>query len=160
MKNNFQGYPAACSGEHHLKIYNNAKVLITKYTFVTDILKDTKMTNEKEIELELEIKNMILYVQDTLYVLGGKWRLPIIIAVKHGNKRFKDIKDCIPKITNRVLSKELKELEANKLIKRTVHVSSQVSIEYTFTDYATTVKDVVIAMANWGELHRKKIKEK
>lgn len=99
-------------------------------------------------------------MQDTLYVLGGKWRLPIIIAVKHGNKRFKDIKECIPKITNRVLSKELKELETNKLIKRTVYDSSPVTVEYTFTDYASTVRDVIVAMANWGELHRKKIREK
>jgi len=114
------------------------------------------MTSEQEIE----IKNMILFVQDTLYVIGGKWRLPIIIAIKHGNKRFKDIKIVVPKITNRVLSKELKELESNKLIKRTVYNSSPVTVEYTLTDYALTVRPLVVSMAKWGELHRKKVKGK
>ena len=110
-------------------------------------------------EIENNAKKMILHVQDTLYVLGGKWRLPIIIAVKHGNSRFKDIKSCIPKVTSRVLSKELKELEFNKMIKRTVYDTSPVTIEYTLTDYATSAREVIVSMANWGEKHRKKVKE-
>jgi len=111
-------------------------------------------------ELSLQIKNLILHVQDTLYVLGGKWRLPIIIAIKHGNHRFKDIKDFVPKITNRVLSSELKSLEANKLITRTVYDTSPIMVEYKVTEYALTVKEVVNTMGEWGLNHRKKLKEK
>lgn len=119
------------------------------------------MANIKiEGENEKRTKNMILFVQDTLYVFGGKWRLPIIIAIKHGNKRFKDIKTFLPKITNRVLSKELKELEANKMVVRTVYDTSPVSVEYTLSEYCYTAKKIVDAMAAWGEQHRKKIKEK
>jgi DNA-binding HxlR family transcriptional regulator len=108
-------------------------------------------------EVALQIKNLILHVQDTLYVLGGKWRLPIIIAIKHGNYRFKDIKDFIPKITNRVLS--LKALEANKLIIRTVYATSPIIVEYKITEYALTVKEVINTMGEWGANHRKKLKE-
>lgn len=110
-------------------------------------------------EVALQIKNLILHVQDTLFVLGGKWRLPIIIAIKHGNHRFKDIKDFVPKITNRVLSAELKSLEANKLITRTVYDTSPIIVEYKITEYALTVKEVVNTMGKWGENHRKKLKE-
>lgn len=110
-------------------------------------------------EVALQIKNLILHVQDTLYVLGGKWRLPIIIAIKHGNHRFKDIKDFVPKITNRVLSAELKSLEANKLITRTVYDTSPISVEYKITEYALTVKEVVNTMGDWGANHRKKLRE-
>jgi DNA-binding HxlR family transcriptional regulator len=110
--------------------------------------------------VEHEIQTLIAHVQDTLYVLGGKWRLPIIIAIKHGNKRFKDIKAFIPKITNRVLSAELKQLEANKLIKRTVYDDYPITVEYTITDYADTVKALVKAMGAWGEGHRKVVRGK
>lgn len=110
-------------------------------------------------EIALEIKKLILHVQDTLYVLGGKWRLPILIAIKHGNHRFKDIKDFVPKITNRVLSAELKTLEANKLITRTVYDTSPIIVEYKITEYGLTVKEVANTMGEWGSNHRKKLKE-
>lgn len=111
-------------------------------------------------DVEKQIKSLIIHVQDTLYVIGGKWRLPILIAVKHGNKRFKDIKAFVPKITNRVLSAELKELEVNHLIKRTVYDSFPITVEYTITEYGLTVKEVATVMGKWGEAHRKKIMEK
>ncbi len=107
-----------------------------------------------------EITKKINYVQDTLYVIGGKWKLPIIIALYHKNSRFKDLKTCIPKITSRVLSKELKDLEANQMVLRTVFNTSPVSVEYTLTDYCFTVTELVIAMENWGKNHRKKISQK
>lgn len=110
-------------------------------------------------DVALQIKNLIAHVQDTLFVLGGKWKLPIIIAIKHGNHRFKDIKNFVPKITNRVLSAELKSLEANKLITRTVYDSSPIFVEYKITEYGLTVKEVVNKMGDWGENHRKKLKE-
>lgn len=99
----------------------------------------------------------IKYVQDTLYVISGKWKLPILMTMFDGQSRFREIQRSIPKITTRVLSKELKDLEANKLIVRTVYDSSPVSIEYTLTPYSHTLKPVVDQMVNWGENHRKKI---
>ncbi|WP_394758082.1 winged helix-turn-helix transcriptional regulator [Flavobacterium sp.] len=110
-------------------------------------------------ENEKITKNMIMYVQDTLYVFGGKWRLPIIIAIKQGNSRFTDIKAFIPKITNRVLSKELKELEVNKMVVRTVYDTSPITVEYKISPYCYTAKEIVDSMAAWGKQHREKIKE-
>ena len=60
---------------------------------------------------EKRFKEKIKAIQDTMFVIGGKWKLPIILSVYEGNKRFNDILHSIPGITNRVLSKELKHLE-------------------------------------------------
>jgi DNA-binding HxlR family transcriptional regulator len=109
---------------------------------------------------EKKVNNKIKFVQDTLYVLGGKWKLPIIIALYYGNSRFKDLKKSIPKITSRVLSKELKDLEGNQLIARTVYDSSPVMVEYTLTRYCFSIRPVLASMEKWGQNHRKKISGK
>ena len=57
-------------------------------------------------------------VQDALDVLNGKWKLPIIVALLHGYKRFSEISRQVPGITDRMLSKELRDLELNHLVKR------------------------------------------
>lgn len=101
----------------------------------------------------------ITYVQDTLYVISGKWRLPILIAMYYGNKRFKDIQRAVPDITTRVLSKELKELEVNKLIDRKVYDSSPILIEYTSSSYCKSLHPLVEEMAKWGKNHRDKIRQ-
>ncbi|WP_306462579.1 winged helix-turn-helix transcriptional regulator [Flavobacterium circumlabens] len=52
-----------------------------------------------------------------MYVLGGKWKLPIINSICNGNHRFTEIQQSIPGITSRMLSKELKDMELNNLVK-------------------------------------------
>lgn len=97
-------------------------------------------------------------VEDALYVLGGKWKLRIIIALNSGHNRFNELQRTIKGISARVLSNELKQLELNGLIKRVVHTDQfPVIVEYIATDYAATLKDVVSALAEWGHRHRMKI---
>ncbi|WPV65987.1 helix-turn-helix domain-containing protein [Chitinophaga sp. LS1] len=79
----------------------------------------------------LTMTDKIKYVQDTLYVISGKWKLPILMTMYDGKTRFRDIQRAIPAITTRVLSKELKDLESNQLIIRTVYDDSPVLVEYT-----------------------------
>lgn len=74
-----------------------------------------------------------------------------------GNKRFKQIAGEIPKIMDRMLSKELRELEINELVKRTVHDSFPVVIEYSLTEYGKSLKGVIAVLHNWGLQHRKRI---
>jgi DNA-binding HxlR family transcriptional regulator len=106
---------------------------------------------------DTRFQEKIQAIQDTMFVLGGKWKLPIILSIYSGNKRFNDISNSIPKITNRVLSKELKHLEENLLIKRTVFDDYPVRIEYAVTDYAYGLEEVILPMENWGKKHRKRI---
>ncbi|MBO9730744.1 MAG: helix-turn-helix transcriptional regulator [Chitinophaga sp.] len=100
------------------------------------------------------------YVQDTLYVLSGKWKLLIIFSLCNGNNRFMEIHKKIPRITTRMLSKELKDLEANKLIKRIIHDEYPLWIEYKPTTYCLSMQPIIEEMIKWGKQHRIKIKEK
>jgi DNA-binding HxlR family transcriptional regulator len=101
------------------------------------------------------IADKIKQVQDTLQVISGKWKLPILLSMYAGKNRFRDIQRNIPKITTRVLSKELKDLEASKLIIRIVHAGRPISIEYKLTTYSYTLTPVVDEMIKWGKQHSK-----
>lgn len=104
-----------------------------------------------------KVQDKIRHIQDTLYVISGKWKIPIVIAIYYGNNRFRDLQRSVPKITSRVLSKELKELEANGLIKRTVYDTAPVSVEYSLEPYCRTLDPLIHEMVRWGEQHKKKI---
>jgi DNA-binding HxlR family transcriptional regulator len=96
-------------------------------------------------------------LQDTIYVIGGKWKLPIINSLCNGNTRFRDIERSIPGITTRMLSRELKEMEANHLVRRTVTPTMPVTVEYTVTDYCRSFGDIILEMIKWGKQHREKV---
>lgn len=106
---------------------------------------------------EKQIQEKIKYLQDFHTAINGKWKLPIVITINHGKHRFTDIKANIPKITNRVLSKELRDLEDNQMITRTVYNTIPVTIEYKVTAYCLTIKPVIEMMTEWGKKHRKRI---
>ena len=99
--------------------------------------------------------SFIMAVNDTMNVLTGKWKLPIMASLIFGKKRFKEIEREIPKITPRMLSKELRELELNGIVKRTVHDTIPVIIEYEFTQSGRSIKTVLDSMVEWGLEHRR-----
>lgn len=103
--------------------------------------------------------SLLLPVKDTLEVIGGKWKLLILISVWEGNKYFREIERSIPKLSTKVLAKELKELEANKLICRTIIEDYPVRIEYTITPHTQTLQPVIKVLRDWGLNHRKAIFE-
>jgi DNA-binding HxlR family transcriptional regulator len=105
-----------------------------------------------------ECKASLNAVGDALYVIGGKWKLKIIIALGEGNKRFNELQRAVEGISARVLSNELKELELNGFVKRTVYTQAPVVIEYEGTPYNATLKDVLHALNDWGTQHRNKIR--
>jgi DNA-binding HxlR family transcriptional regulator len=99
----------------------------------------------------------IMAVKDALYVLNGKWKLPIIIALSNGPMRFKELQRTVEKITPKILSKELKELELNDFVTRKVYPTVPVTVEYKLTEYSKTLNKVVTELRNWGLQHRKRI---
>jgi DNA-binding HxlR family transcriptional regulator len=99
----------------------------------------------------------VIPVRDTLDIISGKWKLPIIISISVGNERFTDIQDSIPGITPKVLAKELKELEQNKLISRVITADYPVKITYKAEPYAATLNPIIYAMKDWGTNHRNKM---
>lgn len=104
-----------------------------------------------------ECMSALLPVRDTLDAIGGKWKLLILISIWEGNKHFREIERSIPKLSTKVLSKELKDLEENQLITRTVLNGFPVRTQYTATEHSKTLEKVVIELHNWGVNHRAKI---
>lgn len=96
-------------------------------------------------------------LQDTIYVIGGKWRLPIINSICNGNRRFRDIERSIPGITTRMLSRELKEMELNGLVKRVEDPNSSMKVEYMSTEYCKSFGAIILEMIRWGKEHRRRI---
>ena len=115
-------------------------------------------TKNKAIEKNhQECAKMILPVMDALEILTGRWKLPIIISLTFGNKRFKQISKEINGITDKMLSKELKELEMNQLITRTVYDTFPPTVEYAITEHGKSLDKLLFQLREWGILHRKKI---
>ena len=102
----------------------------------------------------------IIPVRDALDILSGKWKLPIIIALSFGNRRFSQLAKQIPRITDKMLSKELRELEMNELVKRTVYDALPVMVEYSMTPYGKTLEKLIEELQAWGLQHRKRILRK
>jgi DNA-binding HxlR family transcriptional regulator len=108
---------------------------------------------------ELRCAGLLTSIGDALYVIGGKWKLRVIVALREGNKRFNEIQRTIDGISARVLSSELKELELNGFVKRIVHTQTPVVVEYQITEYADTLGDVLQSLAAWGAMHRDKLRK-
>lgn len=99
----------------------------------------------------------ILAVNDTINVIQGKWKMPIIGSLLFGKKRFKELGREIPKITPRMLSKELRDLEINGIISRTVHDTIPVKVEYELTESGRSFERVMDVMLKWGLEHRENV---
>jgi DNA-binding HxlR family transcriptional regulator len=105
-----------------------------------------------------ECQSSLDAVQDALYVLNGKWKLPIIIALSEGKRRFGEIQKSVKGIAPKVLSSELKTLELNGFVVRHVQNEFPVLVEYELTEYSNTLENVITALRDWGANHRDKIR--
>ncbi len=112
----------------------------------------------RQIHSKEECTRALNGIGDALYVIGGKWKLRIIIGLIEGNKRFNELQRTIKGISARVLSHELKELELNGFIKRNVYTQTPVIVEYELTSYSETLENVLTALSEWGIMHREKLR--
>jgi len=96
-------------------------------------------------------------VKDALYVLNGKWKLPLIISLQNGPKRFNEIQKSLGEITPKILSKELKELELNEFVLRKVYSTTPVTVTYELTDYSSSLDKVIDELRKWGMHHRERL---
>lgn len=95
--------------------------------------------------------------RDALEVIQGKWRIPIIISLTYGNKHFGEIYKDIENISSKMLSQELKALEMNKIIKRTVYDTIPLTIEYSLTQLGLSMTSMLEEILNWGVYFRKEV---
>lgn len=109
-------------------------------------------------EFQQEQKKRMRAVQDSMDALNGKWKISIISSICcYGKRRFSDILNDVNGISNRMLSKELKELETNQLVKRTVLDTQPITVQYELTEHGDTLQTIITNLSEWGVAHRKKI---
>jgi len=121
-----------------------------------ELTREALMKGKPDFDTD-ECRNAIRSINDTLDVINGKWKFPILIALFFGDKRFSELSRQITRITDRMLSKELRELEINGLVTRTVQDTIPVVIVYSLTDYGFTINKVIKEMKDWGMKHRQRI---
>ncbi len=102
----------------------------------------------------------MLALCDAMDILNGKWKITILCSLNEGKKKFKELQRHVGKITGKMLSKELKELEINELVTRTVLDTRPVTVEYELTTYGETLEHVILELISWGLKHRKRILRK
>lgn len=89
-------------------------------------------------------------VEVTLAVMGGTWKPIVLFHLLHGKKRFSELSRQIGAITQRMLTLQLRELEEDGIVVRTVHAEVPPRVDYELTELGRSLKPVLIAMRNWG----------
>jgi len=97
----------------------------------------------------------VLAIKDALEALEGRWKLLIMFSLSTGNKRFKQIAREVSGITDKMLSKELKLLETNRLVKREVYDTFPPTVEYSITEHGRSLERLLNELYAWGLQHRK-----
>ena len=92
-------------------------------------------------------------LRKALAVVNGKWKLPILVALRTGSQRFGDIERNVPGISAKVLE----DLEAHQLIRRTVHPGPPVAVIYEVLPYAETLDPVIFMLRDWGLQHQQRL---
>lgn len=98
-----------------------------------------------------------LFVQATLKVLGGKWKLLILWHLKDSAKRYSELKRLIPEITEKMMIQQLRELERDGIISRRMLSDMPPKVEYAFTTYGKTLIPIFKPLCEWGQEHLKRM---
>ena len=95
-------------------------------------------------------------VETTLMLIGDKWKVLILRDLMNGTKRFGELKKSIGKVSQKVLTAQLRDMEEKGLVNRKVYAEVPPRVEYTLTDTGYSLKPVLDAMWNWGEEYKSK----
>ncbi|MCD9025727.1 winged helix-turn-helix transcriptional regulator [Cohnella silvisoli] len=98
-------------------------------------------------------------VEATLSVIGGKWKVIILWRLVNGTKRFNELQHSMPQITRKMLTQQLRELENDGLIIRTVYPQVPPKVEYSLSDYGKSFNSVMESMAHWGFTHMERSRQ-
>jgi DNA-binding HxlR family transcriptional regulator len=96
-------------------------------------------------------------VRDVLDVIGGRWKGAILASLCDGEKRFTELKNDLVEITPRTLTKELRYLEQNHLVRRLKSEGNAVAVIYQLTEHGHSLEPVIGTLVQWGKKHRKQV---
>jgi DNA-binding HxlR family transcriptional regulator len=95
-------------------------------------------------------------VTTAIEVIGGKWKVIILYQLRGKTVRFGELKKRIPKITQKMLTQQLRELERDKLVKRVVYAEVPPRVEYSPTSLADKLNPVLDSLCDWGKNFRQR----
>lgn len=96
-------------------------------------------------------------VETTLLLIGDKWKVLILRDLINGTKRFGELKKSINKISQKMLTQQLREMEEDGLVDRTVYAEVPPRVEYTLTKTGLSLKPILDSLWQWGEEYKSKI---
>ena len=112
-------------------------------------------TNKKQRHVDYEKKHCP--VEATLELIGGKWKGIILYTLLDGRRRHSELLRDIGCVTQRMLTKQLRELEACGLVNRIVHTEVPLKVEYELTEDGVSLEAVLNALKAWGETNGTKL---
>ena len=96
-------------------------------------------------------------VEATLGVIGGRWKGVVLFHLLKGKKRFGELRRTLPNCTQRMLTLQLRELEEDGLVKRTIFAEVPPRVEYELTPFGRSLEPVLLGMRDWGEKYKKRL---
>jgi len=106
-----------------------------------------------------EVEAFACPVTFTVEVIGGKWKSLILYHLMSGTRRFNELRRLMPEVTQRMLTLQLRELEADNVVAREVYREVPPKVEYSLTPLGLTLAPLVSAMRDWGAAHEQAIVE-
>jgi DNA-binding HxlR family transcriptional regulator len=88
-----------------------------------------------------------------LRILGGKWKLSILCALLDGTKRFSELRRLNPGITQRMLTNQLRELEADLVVTRKIYAEVPPKVEYSLTEVGKKLQPILQQLEQWGRIY-------
>jgi len=88
--------------------------------------------------------------EEVLRLIGGKWKVVILFHLSEGTKRFNELRRLLPGITQRMLTRQLRELEADNVVSRKVYAEVPPKVEYSLTNLGCSLQPVLDAIHQWG----------
>lgn len=110
--------------------------------------------------VEKKAKKRQLYdcpVEITMDVIGGKWKAVILYHLMDGTKRFGELKRLYPKVSQRILTLQLRELESDQIVRRTVYAEVPPKVEYSLTDFGKSLIPLIKELKAWGKKYDEKV---
>lgn len=89
-------------------------------------------------------------VEACLDIIGGKWKAVILFHLLGGTKRFNELRRLLPKVTQRMLTRQLRELEKDKLVERVFYPEVPPKVEYSLSEFGHSVEPILRMLQKWG----------
>ena len=98
-------------------------------------------------------------IETTLEVLGGKWKGMVLHRLIFGTLRFNELRRLLPHVTQRMLTRQLRELERDGVIRRRVYAEVPPRVEYSLSEFGESLKPILLMMGEWGAAYQGKLRQ-